>query len=148
MLRLGFKSRPVAIAAFTVVVSLFGSAASAHFWMTFALLLPLNAVFVFLIVRVGLLAAVAAFYVSGLFIFFSVTANLRAWYAGAGVTAFLVRAALTLFGVHDSACRTPGPRQGSARMSGASSLSGMLAASQAPRKFPASVVSAVTTSVL
>jgi hypothetical protein len=39
------------------------------------LLLPLNALFVVLIVRVGLLAAVVAFYVSGLFIFFPVTAN-------------------------------------------------------------------------
>jgi len=46
----------------------------------------------------GLLAAVAAFYVSGLFIFFPVTANLRAWSAGAGVTALVVLAALTLFG--------------------------------------------------
>jgi VIT1/CCC1 family predicted Fe2+/Mn2+ transporter len=36
--------------------------------------------------------------VSGLFIFFPVTANLRAWYAGAGVTALLVLAALALFG--------------------------------------------------
>ena len=54
--------------------------------------------FVLLIVRVGLLAAVVAFYVSGLFIFFPVTSNLRAWYAGAGVTALLVLAALTLFG--------------------------------------------------
>ena len=58
----------------------------------------LNVVFVLLIVRVGLLAAVAAFYVTGLFIFFPVTLNLRAWYAGAGVTALLVLAALALFG--------------------------------------------------
>ena len=47
----------------------------------------MNIVFVLLIVRVGLLAAVAAFYVQGLFIFFPVTANLRSWHAGAGVTA-------------------------------------------------------------
>ena len=58
----------------------------------------LNAFFVLLIVRVGLLAAVVTFYVSGLFIFFPVTGNLRAWYAGAGVTALLVLAALALFG--------------------------------------------------
>ena len=98
LLRLGLRSRSAAIAAFTIAVSLFGAAASAHFWMTFALLLPLNALFVVLIARVGLLAAVVAFYVSGLFIFFPVTANLRAWYAGAGVTALLVLAALALFG--------------------------------------------------
>jgi Protein kinase domain len=98
MLRLGLKSQPAAIAGFTIAVSLFGSATSAHFWLTFALLLPLNALFILLLVRVGLLAAVAAFYVSGLFIFFPVTANLRAWSAGAGVTALLVLAALTLFG--------------------------------------------------
>jgi hypothetical protein len=98
LLRLGLRSRSAAIAAFTSAVSLFGAAASAHFWMTFVLLLPLNALFVVLIVRVGLLAAVVAFYVSGLFIFFPVTANLRAWYAGAGVTALLVLAALALIG--------------------------------------------------
>ena len=98
LLRLGLRSRSAAIAAFTIAVSLFGAAASAHFWMTFVLLLPLNALFVVLIVRVGLLAAGVAFYVSGLFIFFPVTANLRAWYAGAGVTALLVLAALALFG--------------------------------------------------
>jgi hypothetical protein len=55
-------------------------------------------VFVLLIARVGLLAAVASFYVSGLFIFFPLTANLRAWYAGAGVTAVLVLSAIALFG--------------------------------------------------
>jgi hypothetical protein len=98
ILRLGLKSRPAAIVGFTIAVSLFGSAPSAHFWLTFALLLPLNALFVLLLVRVGLLAAVAAFYVSGLFIFFPVTANLRAWSAGAGVTALVVLTALTLFG--------------------------------------------------
>jgi serine/threonine-protein kinase len=98
ILRLGLKSRPAAIVGFTIAVSLFGSAPAGHFWLTFALLLPLNALFVLLLVRVGLLAAVAAFYVSGLFIFFPVTANLRAWSAGAGVTALVVLAALTLFG--------------------------------------------------
>jgi serine/threonine-protein kinase len=98
ILRLGLKSRLAAIIGFTIAVSLFGSSPAAHFWLTFALLLPLNALFVLLLVRVGLLAAVAAFYVSGLFIFFPVTANLRAWSAGAGVTALVVLAALTLFG--------------------------------------------------
>ena len=57
-----------------------------------------DVVFVLLIVRVGLLAAVVAFYVSGLFIFFPVTGNFRAWYAGAGVTALLLLAAIALFG--------------------------------------------------
>jgi len=57
-----------------------------------------NGIFAVLVVRVGLLAAVTAFYVSGLFVFFPVTANLRAWHAGAGVTALLVLASLALFG--------------------------------------------------
>jgi hypothetical protein len=54
--------------------------------------------FVLLLVRVGLLAAVAGFYVSGLFIVFPVTGDFHAWYAGAGATALFVLAALTLFG--------------------------------------------------
>ena len=44
--------------------------------------------------RVGLLAAVVQFYVFGLFIFFPVTGDLGTWYAGAGVTALLVRSKL------------------------------------------------------
>jgi hypothetical protein len=55
-------------------------------------------VFALLLVRFGLLAAVVQFYVWGLFVFFPMTANLAAWYAGAGVTALLVVAALTAWG--------------------------------------------------
>jgi hypothetical protein len=39
-----------------------------------------------------------AFYVSGLFILFPLTVEFSRWYAGAGVSAFLVLAALTAFG--------------------------------------------------
>jgi serine/threonine-protein kinase len=98
LLRLALRSRPAAIAAFAVGVAIPGSVASAHFGITFFAGVVLNVVFVLLIVRVGLLAAVVAFYVSGLFIFFPVTGNLRAWYAGAGVTALVVLAVIALFG--------------------------------------------------
>jgi hypothetical protein len=97
VLRLALRSRPAAVAAFVVSVSAIAGAPSAHFWIAFVAGVVLNVVFVLLIVRVGLLAAVAAFYVTGLFIFFPVTGNLRAWYAGAGVTALLVLAAIALF---------------------------------------------------
>ena len=98
LLRLALRSRPAAIVAFVVCLAAVASAASAHVWIAFVVDAVLDLVFVILIARVGLLAAVAAFYVSGLFIFFPVTGNLRAWYAGAGVTALLVLATLALFG--------------------------------------------------
>jgi hypothetical protein len=44
---------------------------------------------------------------TGLFIFFPVTGNLRAWYAGAGVTALLVLAALALFGFKSALAGRP-----------------------------------------
>ena len=98
LLRLGLRSRPTAAAAFAIAVSVVAAVPSETFWIAFFAAIVLNAVFVLLLVRVGLLAAVVAFYVSGLFIFFPVTANLRAWHAGAGVTALLALAALALFG--------------------------------------------------
>jgi hypothetical protein len=107
LLRLALRSRPAAVAAFVLVVSAFAGGGSAHFWIAFLPGVVLNVVFVLLIVRVGLLTAVAAFYVSGLFIFFPVTGNLRAWYAGAGVTALLVLAALALFGFTTSLAGRP-----------------------------------------
>jgi len=98
LLRLALRSRAAAVAAFVLILSIFAGVSSAHFWIMFVTVAASDLVFVLLIVRVGLLAAVAAFYVSGLFIFFPVTANLRAWYAGADVTALLVLAAIALFG--------------------------------------------------
>ena len=75
-----------------------GAAGSGHFWIGFLNTAGALMLFILLLVRVGLLAAVMQVYVFGLFIFFPVTADLGAWYAGAGVTALLVLAALTLFG--------------------------------------------------
>ncbi|HEY6363028.1 MAG TPA: serine/threonine-protein kinase [Vicinamibacterales bacterium] len=98
LLRLAMRSRRAAIVAFAVTISAFVGAGSGHFWISFATAMVLNVFFVVLIARAGLLAAVVAFYVTGLFIFFPVTGNLRAWYAGAGVTALLVLAAVALFG--------------------------------------------------
>jgi hypothetical protein len=54
--------------------------------------------FILVLLRVGLLAAVAAFYVWGLFVLFPLTWNLDAWYAGSSVAALLDLAALALFG--------------------------------------------------
>jgi eukaryotic-like serine/threonine-protein kinase len=98
LLRLALRSRPAAVAAFVLMLSVFAAISSTHFWITFLIVAIADVVFVLLIVRVGLLAAVVAFYVSGLFIFFPVTGNFRAWYAGAGVTALLLLAAIALFG--------------------------------------------------
>jgi hypothetical protein len=45
---------------------------------------------------------VAAFYTWGLFVLFPVTMQMSAWYAGSGVTALLVLAALALYGFSTS----------------------------------------------
>ena len=98
LLRLALGSRWAAVAVFVLGGGALAGAGSAHFWMGwFNTAMPL-AVFALLLVRVGLLAAVTQFYVFGLFIFFPVTGDFGAWYAGAGVTALLVFGALALFG--------------------------------------------------
>ncbi len=66
--------------------------------MAFVTSILLSGVLVLLLVRFGLLATVAQFYVFGVFVLFPLTGDLRAWYAGAGVTALLVFVSLTLFG--------------------------------------------------
>jgi hypothetical protein len=97
LLRLALRSQWAAVAVFVFGNAIISGVASADFWMMFANSAILFGVFVLLIVRFGLLAAVVQFYVWGLFIFFPVTGDLGAWYAGAGVTALLVLAALTVF---------------------------------------------------
>ena len=69
-----------------------------HYWIFFANTVVVQTVFVTLLLRVGLLAVVVAFYAGGLFILFPVTAQLGSWYAGSGVSAMAVFAALALFG--------------------------------------------------
>jgi hypothetical protein len=69
-----------------------------YFWIVLLASVFLNAFFVLILLRVGLLAAVVAFYVSGLLIVFPVTGDFSRWYAGAGVMALLTLAALTTFG--------------------------------------------------
>jgi eukaryotic-like serine/threonine-protein kinase len=96
LLRRVLRSQAAAIVVFTAIVSAFAAAGAEHFWIVFATAAVMNGIFALLIVRVGLLAAVAAFYVTGLFIFFPVTGSLRAWYAGAGVTAFIILAVVVL----------------------------------------------------
>jgi hypothetical protein len=99
VLRAALGHRWPAIPAFVVFVSIAYSIASEYFWINFAGTLVLHGFFTLLLVRVGLLAAVIAFYVSGLFIVFPVTVEFSRWYAGAGVSALLVLAAMATFGV-------------------------------------------------
>jgi hypothetical protein len=98
VLRVALGRRGWAIAAFVAVVALAYSVSSGDFWMTLASNLVGNAFFALILVRVGLLASVVTFYVAGLFIVFPVTVQLSHWYAGAGVSALLVLAALAAFG--------------------------------------------------
>jgi serine/threonine-protein kinase len=98
VLRVALGRRWPAIAAFIVLVSIAYSISSEHFWINFAATLVLHTFFTLLLVRVGLLAAVIAFYVSGLFVLFPVTVEFSRWYAGAGVSALLLLAAMATFG--------------------------------------------------
>jgi hypothetical protein len=98
VLRVALGRRGLASAAFVVVAATAYSVASGDFWMTFASNLVVNGLFVFMLVRFGLLTAVVAFYAGGLFIVFPVTFELSRWYAGSGVSALLVLAALATFG--------------------------------------------------
>jgi serine/threonine-protein kinase len=107
VLRLALRSWAAAVAMFVAIWSMFGAAASAHFWIAFSSATILNLAFAVLIVRAGLLAAVAAFYVTGLFIFFPITGSLRAWYAGAGMTALVVFASVVLFAFTTSLAGRP-----------------------------------------
>jgi hypothetical protein len=81
-----------------LAASAFAAAGPGHFWISFLSSVVQMGLFVLLLVRVGLLAAVVGFYVTGLFIVFPVTGDFHAWYAGAGATALFVLAALALFG--------------------------------------------------
>ena len=98
VLRVVLGRRWLSIVAFVVLVAIAYSLSSEYFWITLAGTLVLHSFFALILVRVGLLAAVVAFYVSGLFIVFPVTVEFSRWYAGAGVTALLVFAAMVTFG--------------------------------------------------
>ena len=86
LLRLALRSRWAAVAAFVLGGGVLGGAGSAHLWIGFLNTAAPLALFLLLLARVGLLAAVVQVYVFGLFVFFPVTGDLSAWYAGAGVT--------------------------------------------------------------
>jgi serine/threonine-protein kinase len=99
LLRLSSGSQWAAVTAFVAAGAAIAAPGSAHFWIGFTNSAVLLAVFALLLARFGLLAAVVQFYVWGLFIFFPITTDLGAWYAGAGLTALTVFAALALFGL-------------------------------------------------
>jgi predicted Ser/Thr protein kinase len=98
LLRLFFRHQGLAIIAFMFLSSVGVAVASDSWWIALTISAVLNGLFALLLLRVGLLAAVVAFYTSGLFIVFPVTVDLSSWYAGAGVAALLVLAALAGFG--------------------------------------------------
>ncbi len=79
LLRLAFRSQRAAVAAFVLAGAAIVGAGSAQFWIGFVTSMLLTSVFVLLLVRFGLLAAVAQFYLFGVFVFFPLTDDLRAW---------------------------------------------------------------------
>ncbi len=98
LLRLLLRRQWLAVSGFVLLNAVAVTIASEHWVITLASSAVLSAGFALLLMRVGLLAAVVAFYVSGLFIVFPVTWELSRWYAGAGVSALLVVAGLAAFG--------------------------------------------------
>jgi hypothetical protein len=97
LLRLSLRYQWLAVIAFVLLTSSV-AVASDYWWITLTTSAAVNGFFALLLLRVGLLAAVVAVYTSGLFIVFPVTMDLSSWYAGAGVAALLVLAALAGFG--------------------------------------------------
>lgn len=114
LLRLALRSHRAAVVTFVIVGSLITSAGvwAEDWWIVLSVSVIHTAAFVWLIARIGLLAFVAAFYVWGLLIFFPITGDLDAWYAGAGLAALLTLYALTLFGVWTSQSGRPVPAVG------------------------------------
>jgi hypothetical protein len=98
LLRLSLQHQWLAVIAFVLLTSVGGAVASDYWWIALTTSALLTGFFVLLLLRVGLVTAVVAFYTSGLFIVFPVTSDLSSWYAGAGVAALLVLAALAGFG--------------------------------------------------
>jgi hypothetical protein len=98
LLRMLVRRQWLAVCGFVLLGSVSVAMASEHWWITLTTNAALNAFFALLLLRFGLLTAVVAFYVSGLFIVFPVTWELSRWYAGAGVSALLVLAVLSAFG--------------------------------------------------
>jgi serine/threonine-protein kinase len=98
LMRLALRSQWGAVAVFVIGNALVGAVFQESFWLPFLNSFIHFGVFVLLIVRFGLLAAVVQFYTWGLFVFFPITTDLSAWYAGAGLTAAFVFGVLTLYG--------------------------------------------------
>jgi hypothetical protein len=106
VLRLALPSQRLAMIALAVVGAVAVSLPTEHFWLWFLMSLVMNALLIG-VLRVGLLAAVVAFYVSGLFYLFPVTADLDAWYAGAGFAAIATLGAFVLFGFRTALAGRP-----------------------------------------
>jgi serine/threonine-protein kinase len=98
VLRVLLGRRWLSIVAFVGLVAVAYSLPNTHFWIGLAAMLVVQGFFTLILVRVGLLATVVSFYVAGLFIVFPVTIEFSRWYAGAGVTALFVLAAMATFG--------------------------------------------------
>jgi serine/threonine-protein kinase len=98
LLRLALRSSWAAVATFVLASALLTFTGFTDPWLTAFMTIVLSGVFALLIVRFGLLAAVIQFYVWGLFVFFPITADLDAWYAGSGMAALFVLTLIALFG--------------------------------------------------
>jgi serine/threonine-protein kinase len=108
LLRLLCRSERLAIAAFIGVGAVVFLGGEGDYWLGPLVGSAHFGVFAWLIARFGLLAAVVQFYVWGLFVFFPMTADLGAWYAGAGITALLVVVTLTAWGLAAARSRSSG----------------------------------------
>ena len=75
LLRLALRSRWAAVAAFVLGGAALGATGAGHFWIGFLNTAAALTLFLLLLVRVGLLAAVVQVYVFGLFVFFPVTGD-------------------------------------------------------------------------
>jgi tRNA A-37 threonylcarbamoyl transferase component Bud32 len=98
LLRMALGSGRIAVAVFVAGGAAMSALANESFWLAIPIAAAMTGAFAFVLARVGLLGVVTAFYVSGLFIVFPITADLQAWYAGAGMMAVGALVALAVFG--------------------------------------------------
>ena len=97
LFRLVLPSQRSAMGGFVVVSSIVLALPAESVWIAMVAAFLFGILYVSML-RIGLLAAVTTLYTSGLFLMFPITADLDAWYAGAGVGAALVFSLLALFG--------------------------------------------------
>ncbi len=102
LLRALLRKEWAAAVAFVLFFTVFGAAGSPSAPVALVIGLIMNGLTVFLLIRFGLLALVAAFVFGEFLEFFPLTTQGSAWYAGISLAGILLMAAVALYGFYTS----------------------------------------------